>query len=273
MKFLFVDFEIQITKKRILRQRMKTHKDIMQECTLPNFLLEDWAVYTCMPKSPLAAKIWSTLIHLYKSLYDTIQSGCYNLSLSCKQFYEDDFRIDNEDDQFIRCQFLNSALMHYNSAFDVTIECIWIGFGLYRYIKNDGVLSLNSKKDTEKVLSLCTYAKIKSLEKVIDVSLFKELKKLRNKHQKIASWTNNLKHRGNLVYKEYFEETIHVTTVSKDGNEIFDSSKVQSQVTIDKVIESLISYHTSLIVFVKHLAEFYKDRILKTAQKSIDDQT
>lgn len=244
----------------------------MHECFLPNFLLEDWAVYTCIPKSPLAAKSWSTLIHLYESLYDTIQSGRYYLSLSCKQFYEDEFKIDNEDDQSLRCQFLNSALMHYNSAFDITLECIWIGLGLYRYIKNEGVLSLNSKKDTEKVLSLCTYTRIKSLEKVIDVSLFEELKKLRKKHQKIASWTNNLKHRGNLVYKENFEETIHVTTISRDGNEIFDSSKTQSQVSTDKVVDSLIDFHTNFIQFVKKMNELYKDRIMKTAQKSISDK-
>lgn len=247
--------------------------DIINKCLLPEFLKEDLLLYSVMPKSPLAVKTWSTLIHLYESLYDTIQSGRYNLSLSRKQFYRDEFIIDNEDDQFLRSQFLNSALMHYNSAFDVTIECIWIGFGLYRYIKNEGILSLNTRKETEHVLSLCTYKRISSLSNLLDASLYKELKSLRDIHQKTASWTNNLKHRGNLVYEEYFDETIHVTTVSNDGNEIFDSSKVQSQVTIDKVVESLLIYHTSLINFVKHLDDYYKERILKTAEKSINDQT
>ena len=242
--------------------------DVIQRCELPTFLKEELVAYTILPKSQLAAKTWSTLIHLYEALYDTIQSGRYNLYLSCKESYEAEFRIDNEDDQFLRCQFLDSALMHYNSAFDITLECLWIGFGIYRYIKNEGVLSLNSKEDTEKVLSLCTYAKIKSMEKVLDVSLFKELKKLRKKHQKIASWTNNLKHRGNLVYKEFFDETIRLTTVSKDGKEIFDSSKTQSQYSIDKVVDSLIDYHTRLILFVRDLDKFYKNKIIHTAKNS-----
>ena len=242
--------------------------DVIQRCELPTFLKEELVAYTILPKSLLAAKTWSTLIHLYEALYDTIQSGRYNLYLSCKESYEAEFRIDNEDDQFLRCQFLDSALMHYNSAFDITLECLWIGFGIYRYIKNEGVLSLNSKEDTEKVLSLCTYTKIKSLEKVIDAALFEELVKLRKTHQKIANWTNNLKHRGNLVYKEYFEETIPVKTESKEKGILFDSSKNLSQVSIDKVEASLITYHSCLITFVRHLDEFYKNKITQTAIKS-----
>lgn len=242
--------------------------DVVQRCELPNNLKEDLSTYTILPKSLLAKKTWSTLIHLYEALYNTIQSGRYNLYMSCKDSYEQAFNIDNEDDQFLRCQFLNSALMHYNSAFDIMLECIWVGFGLYRYVKNEGVLSLNTRKETEHVLSLCTYTKIKSLENVIDAELFEELVKLRKKHQKIANWTNNLKHRGNLVYKEYFEETIPVKTESKENGIIFDSSKIPSQVSIYKVEASLITYHSCLITFVRHLDEFYKNKIIQTAIKS-----
>lgn len=242
--------------------------DVVQRCELPNYLQEDLAAYTILPKSLLATKTWSTLIHLYEALYNTIQSGRYNLYMSCKDSYEQAFNIDNEDDQFLRCQFLNSALMHYNSAFDIMLECIWVGFGLYRYVKNEGVLSLNTRKETEHVLSLCTYKKIKSLEKVIDAALFEELVKLRKTHQKIANWTNNLKHRGNLVYEEYFEETIHVKTESKEKSILFDSSTIQSQVSIDKVKVSLIAYHSCLITFVRYLDEFYKNKITQTAKKS-----
>lgn len=245
-----------------------TPDKVVQRCALPTFLKEDLVAYAIMPKSPLATKTWSTLIHLYEALYDAIQSGRYNLYVSCKESYEQVFKNDNEDDQSLRCQFLNSSLMHYNSTFDIMLECIWVGFGLFRYVKNEGVLSLNTRKDTEHVLSLCTYAKIKSLKKVIDALLFEELVKLRKKHQKIANWTNNLKHRGNLVYKEAYEETIHVKTESKENDIIFDSSKTQSQVSIDKVVASLIKYHSSLIAFVRDLDVFYKNKITQTAIKS-----
>lgn len=245
-----------------------TPDDVIQRCALPTFLKEDLVAYTILPKSPLATKTWSTLIHLYEALYDTIQSGRYNMYMSCKDSFEHVFKIDNEDDQYLRCQFLNSALMHYNSAFDIILECIWVGFGLYRYVKNEGIMSLNTRKETEHVLSLCTYTRIKSLEKVIDASLLEELVELRKKQQKISNWTNNLKHRGNLVYKESFEEAIHVKIESKENDIIFDSSKTQSQVSTDKVVTSLITYHSGLITFVRHLDEFYKNIITQTAINS-----
>lgn len=105
---------------------------------------------------------------------------------------------------------------------------------------------------------------ISSFETVIDTTLFKELKSLRRIQQKIANWTNNLKHRGNLVYKESFEETIHVKIESKNDI-IFDSSKTQLQVSTDKVVTSLITYHSTLITFVRHLDDFYKNKIIQTA--------
>lgn len=246
---------------------------ILQECVLPDFLFSDLAVYSCIPKSVIAMKTWSTLIHLYEALYDTIQSGRYNLFMSFKHSYEEEFRFDNENDQFLKCQFLNSALMHYNSAFDISLECIWIGFGLYRYIKNEGVLSLNSKEETERILSLCSYNMISSFETVIDTTLFKELKSLRRKQQKIANWTNNLKHRGNLVYEDFLEEAIIFRTITKDGIVFFDSSKTQSHVSTSKVMDSLRKYHTYLVPFIQHMDKFFKDRIFNSAKKVYNDQT
>ena len=262
--------EIQVNDKN---QISIISDSILWECILPDFLFSDLAVYSCIPKSAIAMKTWSTLIHLYEALYDTIQSGRYNLFMSFKHSYEEEFRFDNEDDQFLKCQFLNSALMHYNSAFDITLECIWIGFGLYRYIKNEGVLSLNSKEETEKILSLCSYNTISSFKTVIDTTLFKELKSLRRKQQKIANWTNNLKHRGNLVYEDFFEEAIVVKTITKDGKIIFDSSKTQSRVSTSIVIDSLRKYHTHLVPFIQHMDEFFKDRIFNSAKKVYYDQT
>lgn len=242
---------------------------ILRECILPDFLFCDLAVYSCIPKSAIAMETWSTLIHLYEALHDTIQSGRYNLFMSFKHSYEEEFRFDYENDQFLKCQFLNSALMHYNSAFDITLECIWIGFGLYRYIKNEGVLSLNSKEETERVPLLCSYNMICSFETVIDTRLFKEIKSLRRKQQKIANWTNNLKHRGNIVYEDFFEEAIIIKTIAKDGKVIFDSSKTQSRVSTSKVIDSLRKYHTCLVPFIQHMDEFFKNHIISSADNNI----
>ncbi len=244
---------------------MILYDEVTRKCELPDFLKEDLDAYSILPKPLLALKTWSAQIHLYDALYGTIESGRYNLALSCKSIFEDTFKIDDEDDEFLHRQFLNSALMHYNSSYDISLECIWIGFGLYRYFKNEGPFSLNTNKEIEKILRLCNYNRIKSVENKIDVSLYEKLKILRKKQQEIAGWTNNLKHRGNLVYSEFYEELIVAKTISKEGKDVFDSSKTQSQVTFDKVVNSLIEYHNALIQFVKHMDFFYRDKIMKTA--------
>ena len=247
---------------------MNLYDDIILECELPDFLKRDLDAFSIFPKSAIAIKTWSTLIHLYDALNGTIQSGRYNLVLSSKPIYEDAFKIYDEDDEILRCTYLNSALMHYNCSFDIYLECVWVGLGLYRYVKNEGQLSLNTNKEYEKILSLCTYKIIKTLEDKIDDSLFEDIKTLRKKQKKIAGWTNNLKHRGNLVYADFFEENIVAKTISKEENTVFDSSKSQSQVTIDKVVGSLIEYHKTLILVTRHLDIYYRNRIIQTAIKS-----
>ena len=247
---------------------MYSSNDIMEKCVLPDLLKEDIDEYFMLPQSPYAIKTWSAMVHLYEALYDAIKSGRYNLSLSFKSSFEDVFRIDGEDDKFLISQFLSSALMHYNSAFDIFLECFWVGMGLYRYIKNGELLSLNSNQEVEKVLSYCSYKNVIDTLNKTDDSFVEKLKMLRNKQQIIANWTNNLKHRGNLIIEEFFEEPINIKTVDSQGRDVFDSSKIQTKESIVFISHSLIEYHTALVEHVGYLYDFYRNKVFQTAMKS-----
>lgn len=247
---------------------MLSAKEIISRYKLPSFLLDDIDSYTIIPKAPLAVKTLDVLSKLYASLSLAIQSGRYCLLMHLVTEYPKDFRVDSENDEFLKQQFINSALMHYNTSFDITLECIWIGFGLYHYIKSDRLLSLNTNKGIEEILSCCTYNKIKSLEKCINPDLGKSLKLVRRKQQKIANWTNNLKHRGNIVYTDLTEERVNISTINEAGEIVYDSSKVQTKVTTEKVVKSLLEYHAALISLLEKLDSMIKVKLLKTASKS-----
>ena len=192
-----------------------------------------------------------------QDLYDEICAARFALITACQSKYPE--YISSEDNGgghlWIQSQFVNTAILWYDAAFDILLQSIWIYFKLYENLKRP--LTLNSE-NFDSILAKC---KLENIDKsVIGEQLHNRLLEFsRNYKPTVSFWANTLKHRRMIRYRELSNRKhVHFLTIPcRSGESMldavkrgavseYDSIKALNIYDMGDVINVLIDYHKDL---------------------------
>ena len=248
-------------------------KTLVEELPLPEFFYdicwEERIMFVAANKKySHIAKRLKEVSHIYISLFDIIRTGRYNLSMACIEKYCDICKVDHEEDDWVRLQYISNSLMWYNASFDIVLQAIYLYYGLFNCNKK-----FNYKFGTEnidRILKYCRWDEIRNNKDIINQDLYGMLLELKEKRDILNDWTIKFKHRGNILKCNdgenfYFKVTRSGNVVNVEENGvIYDSSQTQKYIPIDDVIVSLVDYHIKLIDFIKDMSVIF--RLIKRDQ-------
>lgn len=207
----------------------------------------------------------------FQYLYDAICSGRFNLAMACKKDYTHDFLEENAPSRahvWVQIQFVNNAILWYNSTFDFLAQAVWIYYKLYEHDVNFTIVSTKNK--FSQIRERCNREMVIDLgEQVMGSSeLMQAIKKLRNRLTgNIPKWSNYLKHRGYIQYEEYTRPNSSLmlincekgedimSAVTRGANIVYSSSETQSILSIREAINKMINYHQLLIEVTKIMTD------------------
>lgn len=71
-----------------------------------------------------------------QDFYDTINSGRFFLAIAQREHYPEIYSGEPPSwaDNWVKAQFINSAIHSYSASFDIYLQILWISFKLYKQI-------------------------------------------------------------------------------------------------------------------------------------------
>lgn len=157
---------------------------------------------------------------------------------------------------WLRAEFLNNAILWYHSSFDILLQTIWIGKKLYYTKTTKNLRDILTLDDYDRILAGCGWGKIESWlesQKENDEFLVCQFRK-GSIYRKVQTWANKLKHRNGVYYMETYVEEIL-------PHEIFNYNPIKfspSLISIDNVIDTLVSYHKALLCVIEEIRKILK---------------
>ena len=202
-----------------------------------------------------------------QDLYDVICSARFALINSCKNEYNEFLSLDtnHKGHLWVKSQFLNNAITWYNSSFDLLRQVLWFHYKMH------GMHLCN--ENFNKILEGCkNFHKKQSI--LENKSWYNHFDKFRNDYLYIPSnekkiymsvreLANTLKHRRMIRYDQMKTSNICYNTTPKEqsiteflksgGSTLYDSSKAIDYLSMEKVSETLFSFHEDLVNLAKEI--------------------
>lgn len=235
----FVKENIQLTEELVLLHSIngleKHQIDVINNRICYHLLEEDVA-------------ICNEVFRLFQDVYYTFSLARFSLLEGYRKLHlcsTVDWKSGAFGQYWIRTAYLNNAIIWYNSCFDILIQTLWIARLYYidkdnknerekEFVKKDIILNLN------KVRARCK-------EKYINDLCVREFKNE-------LSWffvhnaANCLKHRNTLHYSELMDSHKVLFVLNE-----YHSTRAESVISLEVVIENLISYHNCFVSLVNEV--------------------
>lgn len=266
---MFGDYKKFLYLCRKVKIMVENKESIIKEFPLPNSLhdinREELITYAGTCKGSIAVITIQEIFHLYDYLYDVIRTARYDYYLFCKQNYPADLICEDEDERWIQLHYLVNSLMWYNASFDIILQCIWIFYGLYHKKQEKNPIRTDNIKIIQQQ---CSFDIINEHERrdLIDASLFKKLKRLRGKRDKIAEFVNKFKHNG-LITKggemENYFVAVKINAENSKDLSIYESSCTQKEIDSQQAKQAIRNYHKTVVDFIILMNNVFVNKIRK----------
>ncbi len=238
--------------------------------------------------SELDIRLFVETSRLFQNLYDTFSQARHAL-IQARTFLHHSNNMpwsNGAVGQFIYRQFyVNNAIIWYNSAFDILLQCLWIGKTIFTRCENteynrksfsyrdiinnkDEILSkieqiesksityfatadINDQKQFKNILKSCNLREIIAYDTNYKyLQLFRENGNTES-GKNIATFANELKHKQGIQYEETFQTSGFFDLGCPDVN--------LTKFDIDKIISDLMNYHIKFIPLVKQIYNELKE--------------
>ncbi len=191
------------------------------------------------------------------SLQQMLYQARFNLAVAQLKSYPDFIADGSSQESHLRIStwFLNNAIIKYQSAFDLLLQILWIGNGIYKQIKEYSDVGITTK-NLKNILEDCRWMIISNNKEFKEQSYFSQLKSFKEGqiYNKINNTANTLKHRQFINYSELnYKESIAIFSPKYDQTETLYSTINKELISIDKMIDDLKEYHSEFIKLVKQL--------------------
>ena len=189
-----------------------------------------------------------------QDLYQCISAGKYNLLRAQLRSSSNLAKQTKFGNNYIRSIYLNNALHWFNASFDLLLQVVWFHYRLY----NKPGESINLSDDFDTVLKQCTIERIKRQKNVVDAAVIDALDELQRAFEECKGWTNNLKHRRFIRYRELeHHKQIAVVAITpidgesvweafRNGRVAYNSMDTELTLSMSQVKDTLVKCHKAI---------------------------
>lgn len=205
----------------------------------------------------------ATITETYRrmqDLYETINSGRFFLSNAQRsQFPEIYSEVPPAwANDWVKSQYVNSALHMYSASFDIYLQIIWISFGLYKNYPQK-CPSIITDKDLEKILETCNIMLIENQTSILGNDLSKKIKQfhLSDNTKEIRNLCKQIKHRQSISFSE-LSINKHPFMIKSSS---YNSCQTLSEYSINDVITKLKDFHKKLVELSNYTTPIVKNKL------------
>ena len=242
-------------------------KDFFKELTLPQGLnvnevngKQHWEVFNDASKS---FDDLATITETYRRMqdfYDTLNSGRFFLANAQRDHYPEIYSGNPPAwaNNWVKAQFLNSAIHAYSASFDIYLQILWFSFKLYTQISKDSASSLTND-NIDGILKTCDINKVESQSAILGNELCGKIKDFHNSinSNAVRDLCKQIKHRQSISYCELSKDK-HPIMIKSDNYNSLDTLALYS---IDDVIFKLKQFHKDLTVLSNYTTPLVKKQL------------
>lgn len=189
-----------------------------------------------------------------QDLYQCISSGKYNLLRSKQRSYPNLLEHSKYGNNYIRSIYLNNALHWYNAAFDLLLQVVWFNYRLYENYS----LSLYNFDDFNAILDKCRIKTILKETAIVPPAIITAINELDTQYSVCHKWTNNLKHRRFIRYRELEGKgkPAVITAIPPEGESVweafqngrvaYNSMETELSLSMGQVKKTLVLCHMAI---------------------------
>lgn len=197
-----------------------------------------------------------------QDFHDTLNSGRFFLANAQRSQFPEIYSGEPPTwaNDWIKSQYLNSAIHSYSAAFDIYLQILWIGFGLYKQFPKKCPTIL-SDDTLDKILEVCNINLVKSQNNILGTELCDKIERFHN--CSITAFVRNLckqiKHRRCISYLELSMDK-HPIMISTGS---YNSHKTVSEYSIYDIISNLKKFHKVIKIISNYTIPIVKARFDK----------
>lgn len=189
-----------------------------------------------------------------QDFYQCVSAGKYNLTRAQLRSYPHIVNPSRNSNNYVRSIYLNGAIHWYNSAFDLLLQIVWFHYRLYEKSSK----KLNLSEGFENVLKQCSVDRIKEQKGIVPVEIIEAIDDLKKRYADCREWTNNLKHRRFIRYRELEAKgkPAVITTAPlagesvweafRNGRVVYNSMETELILPMKQVKDTLVSCHKAV---------------------------
>ena len=207
----------------------------------------------------------ATITETYRrmqDLYETINSGRFFLANAQRQCFPEMYsgKPPTWANDWIKSQYVNSAIHIYSASFDIYLQILWISFGLYKNISN--VPNTITDKNLDKILEACNIKRIETQNSILGEELCLIIKSfyLSDNTKDIRNLCKQIKHRKSISYIELSTNKYPIMIKSN----LYNSHQTLSEFSISRVIEKLKEFHNNFVNLINFTIPIVKDKLSNT---------
>lgn len=189
----------------------------------------------------------ATITETYRRMqdfYDTLNSGRFFLCMAQRTNFSEVYSGTPPKwaNDWIRSQYLDSAIHSYSASFDLYLQILWISFELFK--ANPKLPPKITEDALDVILSKCNINAIEEHENILGKQLIDALKSVHYSANTriVRDLCKQVKHRKKISYKELSEDKHPIMVKS----ECYNSHNTLSVHTLDEVITYLKIFHKAL---------------------------
>lgn len=205
----------------------------------------------------------ATITETYRRMqdfYDTLNSGRFFLANAQREHYPEIYSGNPPAwaNNWVKAQFLNSAIHAYSASFDIYLQILWISYRLYMQIPKCTATSLTND-NIEGILETCNINRVESQSAILGNELCDRIKDFHNSTncKAVRDLCKQIKHRQTISYTELSKDK-HPIIIKSDKYNSLDTLAMYS---IDDVISKLKQFHKDLTVLSDYSIPLVKTQI------------
>lgn len=219
-----------------------------------------WEIFTDASKTFDDLATVTETFRRMQDFHDTINSGRFFLANAQREHYPEIYSGEPPSwaNDWIKSQYVNSAIHAYSASFDIYLQILWISFKLYLQITKFSSAVL-SNANLENILETCNINKVETQTSILGNELCEKIVKFHGSTicKEVRNLCKQIKHRQSISYTELSSDK-HPIMIKSDS---YNSHNSLSMYSIDDVISKLKQFHKDLTELSNYTIPIVKTQI------------
>lgn len=219
-----------------------------------------WEIFTDASKTFDDLATVTETFRRMQDFHDTINSGRFFLANAQRENFPEIYSGEAPSwaNDWIKSQYVNSAIHAYSASFDIYLQILWISFKLYLQIPKLSS-SVLSNDDLENILEACNINKVETQTTILGNELCEKIVMFHNSTicKEVRNLCKQIKHRQSISFAELSKDK-HPIMIKSDK---YNSLNTLAMYHIDDVIATLKHFHKDLTVLSDYTIPLVKKQI------------